>query len=1411
MRDKKVRLTVLNNPFDTNDRIEYWLDYKKGVSVNDYISSKKFVSKTGIDLVYSLSGKILDEETVLHVCPDPYDQIVVVPVLTGGGEGDKDTGRMAAMLIVAVIAVVVTAGVGTAAAGTAWGGTAAGGLTTAGMVAASLAGMAVSIGGSLLINWLFPLTPPQAPGLPGTGIARGDMNQTDTYGWGDMRNTAQQGLPIPRIYGTRRIAGNLINQYTDLNENDQYYSALIALNDGQVQGVGNILVNGQSISSFNDVWQRVTLGTRNQEPLEFFTDTYQTQNFNAELTTASYVTKTTAGDAAQGIRIDVVCPFGLYYSGSKGSLDDTYVEISLEYQKDGTGSWTAIQAGQGGETTYTDYAYTAQGFKFNSEADSVTFTLKHAGRRSNRVIQYRLGNTYTTQDFGWIDFGSFTRDIIGYDIQWPEDDDRHYIYGPEWKPVTINGLGKQLVEVRIKMYRTGVLDAVQLFKEISRTINLGGLTGNVNIVGAQNSPLRRSYEVRNLDEAKYSVRAKVVGRAGTTTRYQNKIFFTGLAEIIPDNFAYPYVTLLGVRILASAQLSGAMPSISAEVTRSHTVVYDTNVSLWIPVRADNPAWACYDILVRPFYSLDVDQDGSVTDMNVEGYDGIDPATRIDYDAFTSWADWCDTETSSGHKRAVVDIVYDSQMSIWDALTHIAQVGRGMVVMRGTQFSCVVDKSSDPVQMFTIGNVYEDSFKETFLSISDRANIVEVTYFDALRNYQRETVTVYGNDWAEGGLEKRALITLTGCTTYDRAYREGIYRLNSNKYLQRTISFDVDVDALACQVGNVIRVQHDLPQWGYGGRVVSSTNSTVVLDQEVPIDGSSTYIVYVRHNDDTVENKTVTTASATTASLTISGTWTVNPERFELFSFGVQNAAYKLFRVIAITRSQELRRTITAVEYNESMYTEGDPVDHNVSALQDIPIASDIRVEERLKAGVSGMWLSEVHMSWAFYGVNERRLTNWEIYRKDTEVDDNVWEYLGTTGDLSYISSDSQWHLNHTYQVAICGVDLFGSRSHGPDASEVTKTGITILWKYAPPDDVSKFSVTQDGLDVFFTWDHIFDADRRGYEIREGTTWAGGIVLASEISANSSTHRVTYDGTYTYHIKAIDLSGNYSTNSTSYTLKIVGVIDLINIVYQKEELDDFISGIATASNVTDNLIWQGSGNTVGLHVPHALTDSGVSKWSDSGSSLTTEYSGTTAIDGSYISPVRDIGKSAASTLRLFKSYISEILRVTDRTYPSRVDLTYPEDTDVVVTSNSTVVSYYKVSQTSPLAAISWTTYTAPILDSFRYYQRKDFFELDSDFTTLAYTSIYTYVDVPDQIKAFNNKAIGASGTTFDLRPGRANSLGVTIFISYAVACSVLTDPYFYMIKNKSGTSFFVTLFDDTGTKRAGEVDMILKGF
>lgn len=66
-----------------------------------------------------------------------------------------------------------------------------------------------------------------------------------------------------------------------------------------------------------------------------------------------------------------------------------------------------------------------------------------------------------------------------------------------------------------------------------------------------------------------------------------------------------------------------------------------------------------------------------------------------------------------------------------------------------------------------------------MQTSDRANLVEITYTDAASDYSRQTVCIYSDTYDQEEEEKAAQITYDGITSYEQAYREGVYQLYCN--------------------------------------------------------------------------------------------------------------------------------------------------------------------------------------------------------------------------------------------------------------------------------------------------------------------------------------------------------------------------------------------------------------------------------------------------------------------------------------------------------------------------------------------------------------------------------------------------------------------------------------------------------
>jgi len=418
---------------------------------------------------------------------------------------------------------------------------------------------------------------------------------------------------------------------------------------------------------------------------------------------------------------------------------------------------------------------------------------------------------------------------------------------------------------------------------------------------------------------KYDIRVSKDTSDETSSRYGDRMVLGSVREILEDGFKYPGLSLLAIQALATDQLSGG---IEVDVIQEGAIVrvYDDGSETWSIKYTNNPAWVLYDILSQPVIS----GDGDGTPYAVEKYEGINPS-RLDLDSFVALADFCDELVPSGigegtEKRVTFNGGFDSGTTMWEAALKVCEIARCVLIWDGTDLSVAIDKATTPTQMFNVGNIIKNSFKRTFLPQEERASEIEIHYRDALQDYKRVPFSIYNS--SAGNFENKVTLELFGITKQSEAYRAGMFRLAQNILLKSTIEFEADIDAIACTVGDVIYVQHDVPDWKEGGRVVSSTNNTIVVDKAVTASGGTDKVLVRVYNpvaeEEQIENHTVDSVSSTT--ITITDTWTTNPSKGDVFCYGTSADTARRYRIIQLSRSSEQRIKITAIEYNADIYT-----------------------------------------------------------------------------------------------------------------------------------------------------------------------------------------------------------------------------------------------------------------------------------------------------------------------------------------------------------------------------------------------------------------------------------------------------------------------------------------------------------
>ena len=346
---------------------------------------------------------------------------------------------------------------------------------------------------------------------------------------------------------------------------------------------------------------------------------------------------------------------------------------------------------------------------------------------------------------------------------------------------------------------------------------------NIQIRAKQMSAMRRSYYTPTLDRNKrYEIRA-IHNQSTDDSNINNKITLTDVNEISFDDMNYKHTALLGMRIKLSDQLNG-LPTVKYKCKGRKVPIYSVLTGNYVETWSANPAWIALDVLMN------------------KRYGGQISANRIKMDYFRKWASFCEANSLTFNGAI------DQRTNLWDALAPICKVGRAQLVRAGTKFQVALVRQTTPVQLFSMANIKKGSLAIDWMPADERANEVHVSYFDKTDQGKQKTIIVANEAARQRGEEaKPTEVTLYGVDNVTQATREGTLAMNMQQLLQ-TVSFAAPVEAIACTLGDVIAIQHDMPEWGQGGFTdVGSTTNALKVDRMVSMPLGGSYVVKVRHD------------------------------------------------------------------------------------------------------------------------------------------------------------------------------------------------------------------------------------------------------------------------------------------------------------------------------------------------------------------------------------------------------------------------------------------------------------------------------------------------------------------------------------------------------------------------------------
>jgi predicted phage tail protein len=644
------------------------------------------------------------------------------------------------------------------------------------------------------------------------------------------------------------------------------------------------------------------------------------------------------------------------------------------------------------------------------------------------------------------------------------------------------------------------------------------------------SNYERAYRIDLWGAGPWDVRVRRVTVDSTSSALVNNTYWASYTEIVDAKLTYPNSAVAALRVDAgqfSAIPSRAyhmrllriqVPSNYNPIQRTYSGAWDGTFKIaW----SNNPAWCFYDLLTNSRYGL-----GAY----------ISPS-QVDKWSLYTIGQYCDQFVPDGfggyEPRFTCNCYIQNYADAYKVVQDLASAFRGMVYWGGGTVTAVQDAPADPVALFTRANVVDGLFQYTGASLKARHTVALVSWSNL--QDMGKTYVEYVEDTA--GIARYGVITTQitafGCTSRGQAHRAGKWILYSERMESETVTFKVGMDGAGVRPGDIIKVA-DAQRAGarMGGRVSAILGvNTFSVDSDLQdaqgnalnAVGSTLSIVAI---DGTVRTGTVIAQNGRALGLSssqglsdmVSGVqsqaiWVLEPSTIQA----------QLFRVVQITETEGYQFEITSLATNPSKYNAielGWALEvRDITDLSTTPSApTAVTVAESLYLYQATVF-SLVSISWP-------TVRGAISYRVAYSKDGANWVFATTPSNDFEIRAAA----SGAYTVRVWTIGANETQS-----SNYIETTQSVLGKSAPPADVQGLTYGMDQTaGAKLSWTPNTDVDLYGYEVRKGTSWASATSLGQ---MKATTFIVGVKGAAgTYLVKAIDTSGNYSTNAASVLVK-----------------------------------------------------------------------------------------------------------------------------------------------------------------------------------------------------------------------------------------------------------------------------------
>jgi len=510
----------------------------------------------------------------------------------------------------------------------------------------------------------------------------------------------------------------------------------------------------------------------------------------------------------------------------------------------------------------------------------------------------------------------------------------------------------------------------------------------------------------------------------TNTLEQNSLYWQTYTTILQDQFVYPNSALLYVAI--DTTYFNAQPTISVlfkglicTIPSNYNPTTRTYVGIWdgtfTRAYSNNPAWCLLMLLTNPIYGC-----GQYISL-----------AQVDKWSLYTIAQYCDELVSDGYGGSEPRYSYNHYMTqraeAFTQINTILSQIRGIAYYAGGQIYFAIDSPNQkPVALFndsdTVreydenGHLSQPPFTYDYVSLKQKHSSARVSWYDQNQFGKKRIEYLdlydigYGDDFVRYGAESID-VDLSGCISQAEARRHGRWLLATGRLESKTVLFATGDEGMVRKPSDLIQL-FDAHEQGarYGGRVLVSTTTQIVLDAEVTIAGGDAFVVMV---DGLELSSAVGNPPGVYTQITLATPLSTAPPAGSVW--GIIGAAQpEIYRIISVGNPSPNKYTIAAIASNPIKYALADGTDRLVAIPgQTLPNPPTNIVVQVITGGYLVGWMASTS-------------TNVTRYYLEYAINgSNDWTQISTTNGVTSISVTLPRNI---YVFKVRSIDIYGQYS-----------------------------------------------------------------------------------------------------------------------------------------------------------------------------------------------------------------------------------------------------------------------------------------------------------------------------------------------------------------------------------------------